>query len=55
MDGVLNAVSYLSLFHSRKEAGLSLDKIEQKGSIALEDIKAFFKGHDGTQDVQHSP
>jgi cell division protein FtsI/penicillin-binding protein 2 len=55
LDGVLNAVSYLSLFHSRKEAGLSLDKIEQKGSIALEDIKAFFKGHDGTQDVQHSP
>jgi hypothetical protein len=23
--------------------------------VALEDIKAFFKGHDGTQDVQHSP
>jgi calcineurin-like phosphoesterase family protein len=23
--------------------------------VALEDIKAFFKGHDGTQDVQYSP
>jgi len=23
--------------------------------VALEDVKAFFKGHDGTQNVQHSP